>query len=425
MSDSETDVPSEAAVSNVIRDVVISIHKAGNDDHLTVNHVRTEAEQKLRLPTGFLKKDEWKNESKTWIKDAVERYCADEAAPEPSPKKPSKAKPKAKPEPKKKATKSTADSAPRGVKRKTAAPAKKPQKRKKTVSSDEESDAVLSNSPAQEDVASDADSEPAKKTARRQKQVVAEDSDEEDVAQPKPQHQEENKDAESEEDAQAMPSSKDAGRPATPPLAVDDGADSDLSSVIDESPVKKRKRNTEKPAKAAKGAKAKAQPKAKAAKAEDNPDQAEVKRLQGWLVKCGIRKVWGKELAKCDTPKDKIRHLKGMLTDAGMDGKYSVEKAAKIKEQREFAKDLEDIQAGAAAWGETISTGRPRRAAARPIQTAILPEDSDDEDEEKPQGAKDAGTEDDDDDDDEVHSDSGSEDSVGGQNDDDVDEDSE
>lgn len=71
MSDSEADIPSKTAVSNAIRDVVISIHKAGNDDKLTVNHVRTEAERRLGLATGFLKEHEWKNESKTLIKEAV------------------------------------------------------------------------------------------------------------------------------------------------------------------------------------------------------------------------------------------------------------------------------------------------------------------------------------------------------------------
>ncbi|KAL5428841.1 hypothetical protein PMIN07_010772 [Paraphaeosphaeria minitans] len=415
MSDSETYVPSNAAVSRAIRHVVIAIHMAGKDDSLTVNHVRTQAEKKLGMDTGFLKEDRWKNASKTWIKEAVERYCGDEVEPETSPKKPSKAKPKAKPEPKKTAKKSEADSAARGVKRKAPAPAKKPPKRTKTVSSDEESEAALSDSPVQEDELSYAESEPIKKPSRRQKQVVAEDSDEHDVAPPKSRPQEENTTADSEEDT---------GRPATSSPAVkDDGGDSDLSSVIDDSPVKKRKRNTEKPATAAKGAKAKAQPKAKAAKTEDDPDQAEIKRLQGWLVKCGIRKVWGRELAKCDTPKDKIRHLTGMLKDAGMDGKYSVEKAAKIKEQREFAKDLEEIQAGAAAWGDTISTGCPRRAAARSVPPVILAKYSDDEDEEKALGAKDDGT--DDDDHDEVHSDSGSDDSAGGKDDEGVDEDSE
>jgi hypothetical protein len=145
------------------------------------------------------------------------------------------------------------DSAPRGIKRKAPAPAKKPQKRKKFVSSDEDSDAALSDPPAQVDEPSDAEREPVKKPTRRQKKVVAEDSDEEEIAPPKSLPQEENKDPESEEDAETIPSGKDTGRPATPPPAANDGgAESDLSSVLDESPVKKRKRNTKNPAKAAK-----------------------------------------------------------------------------------------------------------------------------------------------------------------------------
>jgi len=184
-----------------------------------------------------------------------------------------------------------------------------------------------------------------------------------------------------------------------------DVSDSDLSSVIDEEPKKKKK------APAAKGKKEKAPAKPKAApkaKTEDDPDTAEVKRIQGWLVKCGIRKVWSRdpELSQCDTSKDKIRVLKGWLKDVGMDGKYSVEKAAKIKEQREFAKDLEAIKEGEAAWGkasEVTATGRPsRRAAAKPVpqQKVVLEDDSEEE------AGGDDNDDDDDDDDDDVQGES-------------------
>lgn len=214
-----------------------------------------------------------------------------------------------------------------------------------------------------------------------------------------------------------------AKRPATPPPPAQIGAsDDDMSDVLDDTPVKsKRKQKAEKVIKTAKGVKA--QSKATKAKPADDPEQAEVKRLQGWLVKCGIRKVWGKELKDCETSKDKIRHLKAMLKEAGMDGKYSVEKAAKIKEQREFAKDLEDIQAGAAVWGDSSSTGRPRRAAAaRAVQPAAAPIDTDDE--ENDDGAQDNRTEDDDDDDDddEAHEESNSDDAKSGNDDEDNDE---
>ena len=92
--------------------------------------------------------------------------------------------------------------------------------------------------------------------------------------------------------------------------------------------------------------------------------------MQGWLIKCGIRKVWSKELAKCDTAKEKIRHLKGMLKDAGMEGRYSVEKANRIREERELKADLEMVQEGAKRWGkesgsENSDDSRPKRRLNR------------------------------------------------------------
>ncbi|KAJ4303419.1 hypothetical protein N0V90_002313 [Kalmusia sp. IMI 367209] len=409
MSDSETDVPSAATISRAIRDTVISIHKSGKDEDLTVKRVRARAEQTLGLTNGFLKNDDWKDKSKDLILKAVDQYCGDEPEPTPSPKKVSKAKPKPKVRPEPKQKTKPAASATRGVKRKAPAPAKKPQKRRKTTTSDEESDAVPSNSLIEDDEPSDDESELPKQPIRRQKKVVAEDSDEDDATPKKPISKVEDKGAESNGDAQAGSPVEGFERPATPPPAVkDDVSESELSSVIDESPAKNKRRKKKLDEKRAKEPKStKAKPKvAKDKKPADDPDTAEIKRLQGWLVKCGIRKVWGKELANCDTPKDKIRHLKGMLKDAGMDGKYSVEKAAKIKEQREFAKDLEDIQAGAVAWGdaETSNTGRPRRRAAQPVRPIVQVDDEEDSNEEKDQTAKDDET--DEDEDDEVKGDS-------------------
>ncbi|KAF5848247.1 hypothetical protein GGP41_005635 [Bipolaris sorokiniana] len=334
MSDSEGGRPSEATITNKLRDIVIAIHKSGKTDDLTVKRVRARAEKELSLDDGFFKTDaSWKEKSQKTIVDAVDKFCSDEPSPQPTPKK-AAPKPKAKPAPKKF---KPATESPRGVKRKAAAPAKKPKKRAKSES--EESEADLSEPPAE---ISDAESEPPKKPARRGKKIVAEDSDEEDAPEPlsKPSAA-----ADDDEEVETAPSKASDTK--------GDVSDSDLSSVIDEEPVKKKKKTL-----AAKGKKEKTPPKAKAtpkSKTQDDPDTAEVKRLQGWLVKCGIRKVWSRdpELSKCDTSKDKIRILKGWLKDVGMDGKYSNEKAAKIKEKREFAKDLEAIQEGELAWGKT------------------------------------------------------------------------
>ncbi|RMZ90684.1 hypothetical protein DV736_g2087, partial [Chaetothyriales sp. CBS 134916] len=69
--------------------------------------------------------------------------------------------------------------------------------------------------------------------------------------------------------------------------------------------------------------------------------QAETERLQAWLAKYGIRKVWAG-----DTPKAKTKHLRDMLSNAGMTGRYSIEKANRIRESREMTAFIEAIREG-------------------------------------------------------------------------------
>lgn len=40
-----------------------------------------------------------------------------------------------------------------------------------------------------------------------------------------------------------------------------------------------------------------------------------------------------------------------MLSDAGMTGRYSIEKASQIKEERELKADIEAVKEGAERWG--------------------------------------------------------------------------
>ncbi|KAH6644094.1 hypothetical protein C7974DRAFT_419639 [Boeremia exigua] len=393
---SDTEQPSEAAVLEKLKDIVISLHKAGNADELTVKRVRTRAEEALGLPAGLLKSSDWKQRSQDAIIGAVDKYCGDEPEPEPVKSKPAPkvSKPKApakKPEPK------AGDK--QGAKRKAAAPKKQPQKRRKTTSSEDELSEELS----------EAESEPATKPARRAKNVV-EDSGEEETTPKKPSKRAKPV-VEDEDDSDAEPVTTPAKKKTSVPADKGDVSESELSSLLDDSPAKNKR---QKKAPAAKK-KEPAKPRAKAAsKATDDPDQAEIKRLQSWLVKCGIRKVWSKELAKCDTPKDKIRHLKGLLSDVGMEGRFSDEKAAAIKEKREFAKDLEAIQQGEASWGTTEDTGgRPRRrAAARPVPVQKI--EFSDDDEESEQNNDDGDESSDNPDDDDEDDDQGASDDDGG-----------
>ena len=143
-------------------------------------------------------------------------------------------------------------------------------------------------------------------------------------------------------------------------------SESELSVVLDE-PPKRKKRDTVSRKNVAKSSgisKAGKRPETSA-----EPNAEEIKRLQGWLVKCGVRKLWGKELAPYDTPKLKIRHLRDLLSQIGMTGRFSAEKAKQIREERELRADLEEVQQGAKLWG-TEETGedssvKPRRRLAR------------------------------------------------------------
>ena len=176
--------------------------------------------------------------------------------------------------------------------------------------------------------------------------------------------------------------SKKDGKDASQTAEVED--ESELSSVIDEEPKTKPKPKRRRSGSAEHKTNAKAKTKDKKPKESNvDPEAEEIKRLQGWLVKCGIRKMWYKELAPYDSPKAKIRHLKEMLADAGMTGRYSVEKASQIREARELKSELEAVQAGAKQWGKTESDEeaetKPKRRLARGLKELDFLNDSDGE----------------------------------------------
>lgn len=156
-----------------------------------------------------------------------------------------------------------------------------------------------------------------------------------------------------------------------------------MSEVLDEAPKPKkgsRKSGSTKPkTKKTESSKAK-----KASEEPGDPDVEEIKRLQSWLVKCGIRKMWYRELAPYSTPRAKIHHLKDMLAEVGMTGRYSAEKSNQIREERELKADLEAVQEGAQKWGKTASednasTSRPRRGLAKGLEGLDFLNDSDGE----------------------------------------------
>ncbi|EMD38971.1 hypothetical protein CERSUDRAFT_72222 [Gelatoporia subvermispora B] len=103
-------------------------------------------------------------------------------------------------------------------------------------------------------------------------------------------------------------------------------------------------------------------------------EEETIKRLKSLVVACGVRKVWAKEFKGLDRPADQIKRLKSILADLGMTGRLSMEQAKAIRERRELAKELEDVQEFEKTMVRGPSAGRIRKTVAREEESE---EDSD------------------------------------------------
>ncbi|KAI0844998.1 hypothetical protein F5Y00DRAFT_182915 [Daldinia vernicosa] len=237
-----------------------------------------------------------------------------------------------------------------GKKRKRAAPAKKRNTKRAKAESDSEDDL----------------SDEKKEVTKDEVESTA---DEKSLPQPRVNAKTESKAEESGEDTKLnvvdIKDNKDIKE------ADADDSGSDLSSVIDDPPPKKRKPREPKGA-----------PKPKQAK-ELSADDTEIKKLQGQLLKCGVRKIWGIELKKYgDDSKAKIRHLKEMLRDIGIEGRFSEAKAKEIKEKRELMADLEAVTEMNRNWGSGAGRRASRSKTTKKTSKGESDEDQDAKDEE-------------------------------------------
>ena len=177
-----------------------------------------------------------------------------------------------------------------------------------------------------------------------------------------------------EEDEVAKPDTK-MDEPEHTADAIDSG--SELSSLIDEDEAPKKRRKSKDSSKSKPKSKpnsesaGKSKPKPKET-SQDDAEIAEIKRLQGWLAKCGIRKLWGKELKPYETSREKIKHLRDLLAEIGMTGRYSQEKAAQIREARELAADIEAVTEGNERWGKDQSGAESDGSQARPARRSLV-----------------------------------------------------
>lgn len=186
----------------------------------------------------------------------------------------------------------------------------------------------------------------------------------------------------SQSELSSVPEMEDPPPDPKNPMKQDSPSEGEMSPVLDETHKQNKRRRAANESSAQGSRKA---PKSKAqAGSEISPDDVEIKRLQGWLVKCGIRKLWGKELKPYETSKGKIKHLRKLLEDVGMTGRFSMEKAREIREKRELAADLAEVQDRTQRWGKAESSdpdtgGKPRRRLVRGSRTFDFLNESDGE----------------------------------------------
>ncbi|KAK9470933.1 uncharacterized protein V1510DRAFT_431664 [Dipodascopsis tothii] len=155
-----------------------------------------------------------------------------------------------------------------------------------------------------------------------------------------------------------------AAAPEDPPAAASPRADSGPESPPPAKPDRKKAPRAPKAAAAPKPAAkpAKAKPAAKPAvraKPASSPSQDQIDNLKTWIVRCGVRKQWKRELEPFTTAAAQIAHLKAILADLGMAGpRYSLDKARKIKAARDLAAEVAQLDEPPAP--------RARRRPARP-----------------------------------------------------------
>ncbi|KAI5793762.1 hypothetical protein DFH27DRAFT_567203 [Peziza echinospora] len=394
-SDEASNAPTKAEIRRIAAAIQEALKQHDAETDPTINNIRNKAEEALGLGQNFLRTDPfWKDESKKIIKDEFEKQNAGAEVVAEVVKVPKsrKSEPKKKTTPSKPASKSTRppenldeDEAPKK-------PARVRGKAQIEVAAAVESEDSALSEP--EEAMSEVEDAPPKKKRGRPKADAPKGRPPKKIAKTAEAGpaKEENiqivgKQPEPALSIEAIPTVPEAGSEKEPEAAKEEAAkeesESEMSEVIDISPKKRKKqRSSDGATKSKSSSKASSKPAAKARatkKGKDtgdaDPDAEKIKELQSWLVRCGIRKVWGRELQKCSSPKEKIDHLRGMLTDAGMTGRFSNEKAKKIKEERELAEELAAVQAGAEAWG-TSDTGvmktRSARSAEAPPKTRRL-----------------------------------------------------
>ncbi|KAF7299150.1 HNHc domain-containing protein [Mycena indigotica] len=346
-------------LARAAKEVVFDARRKDELHKLTPRLIRQRLETQFGLAEGTLEGSEYKKALKAVIGEAT-------SAPIPPLSKPVS-------ESKKRKTPDGDDAEAEEVKKdkEPAKPRKRPSTSKKVVESDGDSDE------------SDAPKPRKRQKTTKKPAVASDDSDEEkpnnkSKSKPKPKEPKSRSSAKSapkkafkssetvlSSDAEPTPDDDDndkmegSSKPTEKPKASATAAtadkslaahqsDSELSVLEDDPPKKSNKRTTEKK-------------KEKTTGSSDDKHDAQIKKLKSFVSACGVRKVWSKVFADIDKPTRQIQKLKEILAELGMEGQPSLAKAKAIKQRRELAQELEDVQNFAASRGMKAKAGDKKK----------------------------------------------------------------
>ncbi|MCJ1307766.1 hypothetical protein MMC25_001414 [Agyrium rufum] len=364
-------MPSAKALEKALRDAV----KADADREMTLKSVRSTAERSLGLPAEFYKTTEaWKDRSKAIIAEEVAKLEDATSGPPVSQPDILSETPDVENDDSSELSRSPSpSSSPPAKKRKRESSTGRPKKIQK-LDSDIKSSGERAGKTLQKEPSSRKTHVPSKSNTSSDLSDLSDDLATKSTC--------------------TQPTGKDSGTSDEPQADTvirknEAESESELSELLDDSPKPKkrgkRKENSGFSTNDIKKKDSKKKEKTTKEEVHADPNTEEIKRLQGWLVKCGIRKVWGTYLKQYSNPKAKIAHLKQMLSDVGMTGRFSAEKAKQIKDKRELKADLEAVQEGAKAWGKSTSSegekdeAKPKRRLARGLRNLDFLGDNDGE----------------------------------------------
>ncbi|ORX69953.1 hypothetical protein DL89DRAFT_149600 [Linderina pennispora] len=135
--------------------------------------------------------------------------------------------------------------------------------------------------------------------------------------------------------------------------------ESDMSEVFDDEPAA-HKRKAPSPSTASKRAKTAPAPVSKSS-------ATTIANLKNYIGKCGVRKVWAKELSGMNGAQQ-VRHLKELLVELGVEGRPTLDKCRKVRQRREIQAELAEMDTQNIIDEKELApveAVRGRRAAAR------------------------------------------------------------